>query len=466
LLPNVKVRVTNNEPEFVCLDQVDFAPILALAEPLLTEARRLADWAHDSHLDDSGAAMLLELSDRWLALEAILDAYDMGAGNARWCVEDETRHAAASCLHDLARGVRKNAEWFRYLPDITNTCLLCFAPDACLGMPHAVFARRLAVAVELLQKVVAVDKSQKQEMPVDRGTDSRSFSFPLTVQLDPPAGLSDEWNKVYRALADPISVVTAFYSHANVHLGSLDSLTAWRNRLSRARATAREALADLNGRVPSTWYVGQAIIKAIGPVSAALDSVVHFLTYRLLAQPGQEKVVAHWREILAELGGFDGRPLLAELAAAVTGESEVKIGASGTVEKKPAAGVDPGGKMGEQGGGTSAEPSEQQEPPPPPDESHPDGLDDDGLLWWENEPHKVPAGNVYRLLKYMWGRDSASYDSLVTDKVFRTEQQPQSINSWAYKANQALPPGVPWRLSSNSVDLVLTKVARNKNTEW
>src|SRR5262249_45594754 len=44
--------------------------------------------------------------------------------------------------------------------DISTTCLRSLAPNACMGMPHEVFAKRLAVAVEMLRKIVAVDKSK------------------------------------------------------------------------------------------------------------------------------------------------------------------------------------------------------------------------------------------------------------------------------------------------------------------
>jgi hypothetical protein len=134
-------------------DEMDFGAVLALAEPLLTLAQRLAEWAQDGQLDDTGADMLLRIGEQWLALESILHAHGLGTGNARWSSDDDRVRSAASCLHDLACAIRKNAEWLKYLPDIITTCLLNLAPDACMGMPHAVFAKRLAVAVELLRAI-------------------------------------------------------------------------------------------------------------------------------------------------------------------------------------------------------------------------------------------------------------------------------------------------------------------------
>jgi hypothetical protein len=91
-------------------------------------------------------------------------------------------------------------------------------------------------------------------------------------------------------------------------------------------------------------------------------------------------------------------------------------------------------------------------------ETHPDGPEGGRWLWWKNKRHKVPKGTVYRLLAHMWGRDSASYDSLVKDEVFDSAVAPQTVRSYANKANNALPRGFPWRLSADSVNRQLTRV--------
>jgi hypothetical protein len=166
-------------------DKVDFGAILALAEPILLEARRLAEWAQDGQLDETGADMLLRIGERWLALESILDANGIGAGNARWCSDDDRVADAASCLHDLARGVRKNAGWFKYLPNITNTCLLSLASDACMGMPHAVFAKRLAVAVELLRTLQL--RSTVKGKPGRRGYPLEALKYAQELRKQNPA---------------------------------------------------------------------------------------------------------------------------------------------------------------------------------------------------------------------------------------------------------------------------------------
>lgn len=84
-------------------------------------------------------------------------------------------------------------------------------------------------------------------------------------------------------------------------------------------------------------------------------------------------------------------------------------------------------------------------------------------LWWKNVQYKVPGGVVYRLLDYMWDRDSAHYDDLVDDHVFNTSVAPQTIRSYANKTNNELPAGFPWRLSTDSDNRQLTKVPRDKD---
>jgi hypothetical protein len=137
-------------------DNVDFSAILALAEPILAEARRLAEWAHDGHLDYAGHDMLVRIGKQWLALESVLSFSGMGPENAGWCMHsnDDRVYIAAQCWTDLAWAVRRNADWLKSVSDFHDPCFVDLAPDACMGMPHALFAKRLAVTVELLKKIV------------------------------------------------------------------------------------------------------------------------------------------------------------------------------------------------------------------------------------------------------------------------------------------------------------------------
>jgi hypothetical protein len=90
---------------------------------------------------------------------------------------------------------------------------------------------------------------------------------------------------------------------------------------------------------------------------------------------------------------------------------------------------------------------------------HPDGPEGGRWIWWQNKRYDVPKGNVYRIIAYMWNRDSASYDELENATVFESSVAPQTVRSYANKVNNALPPGIPWRLSANSTNRQLTKVS-------
>lgn len=88
---------------------------------------------------------------------------------------------------------------------------------------------------------------------------------------------------------------------------------------------------------------------------------------------------------------------------------------------------------------------------------HPDGMEGGRWLWWKNKRYDVSQGVVYRMLDYMWDWDSASYDDLEDAQVFDSAVAPQTVRSYTNKANNALPSGFPWRLSTNSVCRQLTK---------
>jgi hypothetical protein len=150
------------------LEDVDFGAILLLAETILAQVRQLADWAQEGPLDETAATMLLGIGDQWLVLESFLAANDIGPRNVVWYAEndDDELVETATCWRDLVRLVRRDAEWLDYnLSSMYNFELVSRAPNARMGMPHAVFAKRLAVAIELLS--VAVDMSQQRGMTAD-----------------------------------------------------------------------------------------------------------------------------------------------------------------------------------------------------------------------------------------------------------------------------------------------------------
>jgi hypothetical protein len=95
---------------------------------------------------------------------------------------------------------------------------------------------------------------------------------------------------------------------------------------------------------------------------------------------------------------------------------------------------------------------------PPPTETHSDGLEGGRWLWWKGKRYNIPKGTVYRLLEFMWNRDSASYEALEQNDVFESSVLPQTVRSYVNKANTALPSGFPWRLSSDANARQLTKL--------
>jgi hypothetical protein len=87
----------------------------------------------------------------------------------------------------------------------------------------------------------------------------------------------------------------------------------------------------------------------------------------------------------------------------------------------------------------------------------PDGVEGGCWLWWKGKRHDIPKGNVFKLLAFMWDRDSASYDALV-GPVFDDPVEPQTLRSLANKANNAIAGiGLPWKFSTNSVSRLMTK---------
>jgi hypothetical protein len=145
---------------------------------------------------------------------------------------------------------------------------------------------------------------------------------------EPPAGLSDEWARIYRELVDPVTVVAAFAAMADAVLrGNRDLFVAWDKTLQRRNEKAAEALRLLHGRAPRTWEAGHAIGSTITPVRIALSSVILFLANPHPTRDGAEATTLALRQKLADaLGNFDGHCLLNELASAVTSESHLRLG--------------------------------------------------------------------------------------------------------------------------------------------
>lgn len=88
---------------------------------------------------------------------------------------------------------------------------------------------------------------------------------------------------------------------------------------------------------------------------------------------------------------------------------------------------------------------------------HPDGPESGCWLWWRGKRFDIPKGTIWRLLDYMWTRESASYSDL-EGPVFDTLVDPGTIRARASELSRLLRKiGVPWRLKPDAVSRYLTK---------
>lgn len=147
-------------------DKIDFRSLLGLVEQVLSKARLLAAWT-DGPLDEAAAEILIGIGTLWLTIEEELDLHGVGPRLSLYVTHDDTVGELAVFLRSLSRAVREDADWFKYLPDITDICLLSFAPHARMGMSHAAFARRLEVVANLLRRIVSASKKKRGNVSVE-----------------------------------------------------------------------------------------------------------------------------------------------------------------------------------------------------------------------------------------------------------------------------------------------------------
>jgi hypothetical protein len=89
--------------------------------------------------------------------------------------------------------------------------------------------------------------------------------------------------------------------------------------------------------------------------------------------------------------------------------------------------------------------------------SRPNGVEGGCWLWWEGQRRDIPKGVVYRLIAFMWDRDSAPYDNL-EGPVFEDAILPDSLRARVSETNRVLKKiGVPWRLKTDATSRILTK---------
>ncbi|MFO0824466.1 MAG: hypothetical protein U0792_15340 [Gemmataceae bacterium] len=182
--------------------------------------------------------------------------------------------------------------------------------------------------------------------------------------------------------------------------------------------------------------------------ATAMRSPAHFRAYlqsmpergSILAPP--EEIVANWRSLVEELwdmarhvGGADHPPPnLPTVDSEARALSAIDCLRRWVIEvRKPP-------------------------PPPPGGSSHPDGPDGGRWVWWKGKRHDVPKGVVFRLIEYMWGRDSAPYATLMDEIVWDSNVAPQTVRARVSEANNNLKRiGIPWKLTADTVSRHVTK---------
>ena len=156
--------------KMVRLDTVDFAGILALAEPFLTTAGRLAEWEHDGWIGGAGSDLLLSMSEQWSALEAAIAAAGLADRETAWLADDARRLAVARCLRDLTCDIRRGHlghQWRPTISDDGETLKLTEERTADLTFP--VVVKRLGATVNMLREIVplppALDPRREETPP-------------------------------------------------------------------------------------------------------------------------------------------------------------------------------------------------------------------------------------------------------------------------------------------------------------
>jgi hypothetical protein len=153
-----------------------------------------------------------------------------------------------------------------------------------------------------------------------------SKRIPLWTYGEPPAGLSADFDRIYRALIDPGMRIAAFRPDDAIQ-GTHDRFAAWTETLQRSEAGARAVLQFLHGPSERTWRAGQAILAAIAPIGAMLCSATRFMASPTPTRDGNEATIKSLRADIADkLSNFDVAYLAGDLAAAVVADCAAQRG--------------------------------------------------------------------------------------------------------------------------------------------
>jgi hypothetical protein len=96
------------------------------------------------------------------------------------------------------------------------------------------------------------------------------------------------------------------------------------------------------------------------------------------------------------------------------------------------------------------------------------GPEGDRWIQFNGVRHQVPKGVVFRFIRYMWARDSATYSELsgggpheYAEAVFDSLNLASTVKSRVGDVNrELLRIGIPWKLTANGRAEMVSKVPR------
>jgi hypothetical protein len=152
---------------------------------------------------------------------------------------------------------------------------------------------------------------------------------PISKRMRPSPEWPPRWQEIYSALAQPVWMMTCFklaiaasvdpdasHFHPDSLLLTVDKLLTWEPICRDAAAKLRDKLERLRSRAQRTWVAGDAIrssiLRAVGDLTAIIADPPRGITRKRTAQRA-----AAVRASLPAVMGFDGAPLLDDLAHAV-----------------------------------------------------------------------------------------------------------------------------------------------------
>jgi integrase len=166
-------------------------------------------------------------------------------------------------------------------------------------------------------------------LPGVRGMSAERTKLPAPrwAYLRPPPGLSPEWQRVHRAIVDPVITVVHFRGIPNSTSGTRGFFKAWCETWRRNEFALSAGLQSVRGRAPRTWRAGFAVWNAVNPIGCLFCSASREFTD---SDPVTNQVTDAddaLRAVIGEkLAAFDALSLLEDVEATVVQECGAPLG--------------------------------------------------------------------------------------------------------------------------------------------